>query len=47
MGLRLAEIFEELCTSGGLAICPAGNKLLAAAKQGKALVMKSDWIPCW
>jgi DNA invertase Pin-like site-specific DNA recombinase len=40
-GLRLAEVFEDPGVSGGkpLASRPAGSKLLAAAKKGKALVV--------
>jgi DNA invertase Pin-like site-specific DNA recombinase len=40
-GLRLAEVFEDPGISGGkpLASRPAGSKLLAATKKGKALVI--------
>jgi DNA invertase Pin-like site-specific DNA recombinase len=40
-GLRLAEVFEDPGISGGkpLASRPAGSKLLAAVKKGKALVI--------
>src|SRR5262245_31283143 len=42
-GLHLAEVFEDAGISGGkpLASRPAGSKLLAAAKKGKALVIVS------
>jgi DNA invertase Pin-like site-specific DNA recombinase len=40
-GVRLAEVFEDPGVSGGkpLASRPAGSRLLAAAKNGKALVI--------
>ena len=40
-GLHLAEIFEDAGISAGkpLASRPAGNKLLAATKKGKAVVV--------
>ena len=42
-GLHLAEVFEDPGISGGkpLVSRPAGSKLLAAAKKGKALVIVS------
>jgi site-specific DNA recombinase len=42
-GLHLVEVFEDSGVSGGkpLVSRPAGSKLLAAAKKGKALVIVS------